>query len=143
MPTPTHIAIHHSASKDGFTYDWEGIRSYHVNHNGWLDIGYNWGVEMVNGQPHAHVGRLFVGKSPAAHARGHNTTAVGVCLIGNYSLAPPPEALLRKAAALVRWLRAIYGIPAAKVLGHRELSGQATECPGKLFDMGKFRALVA
>lgn len=137
---PRGIVIHHSASKDGVAYDWERLRSYHVEHNHWRDIGYHWGIERIGGVMRLHAGRLPT--DTGAHVYGRNSEFFGVCLVGNFSLIPPPQDLLLYAAEFVSWLRSrvIPGSAPVPVYGHRELA--ATECPGKLFDLDKFRAML-
>ena len=44
---PQYIVIHHSLTKDGTVADWEAIRRYHKEINGWSDIGYHYGIERV------------------------------------------------------------------------------------------------
>ena len=63
-----------------------GIQEYHVNANGWNDIGYNF---LVDG-----FGQIFEGRAGGveqnvlgAHARGFNAGSVGIALLGHYQLA--------------------------------------------------------
>ena len=67
-----------------------------------------------------------------------NTDSIGICLVGNFELAPPPEAQWNAAAELCNELAHKY--PSIQsVTGHREYKG-TTLCPGKYFDMQAFRA---
>lgn len=55
----------------------EEIRRWHVEDNGWSDIGYHYVIPRD--------GRLQLGRSfnrAGAHVRGHNASSVGICLIG-------------------------------------------------------------
>jgi len=133
---PERIVIHHSASDDTHTYNWVQLRHYHVEVKGWRDIGYHWGVEKVDRAYRVHMGRLPT--ETGAHVRGKNTTSIGVCLVGNFSRTRPPAELLKYAAKFVSWLSLVEGdLP---VVGHNELA--STECPGKYFDLDRFREMV-
>lgn len=131
-----YIVIHHSLTKDGTTVSWGAIRDYHTKTLGWKDIGYHWGIERA-GRRH----EILVGRMPneaGAHTRGYNHEALGICLVGNFDLYPPPKAALRLLQKLVLWLMGEYNIPVENVVGHRELDSRKT-CPGKLFDLEAFR----
>lgn len=138
MPKWTHVLVHHSASRDNIVFsDAAAFRSHH-RAKGWSDIGYHAVAERFNGEV-----TVIAGRSEAmagAHCPGMNTKALGICLAGNFSMAPPDAELLQAAAEFVAtWLRK-HRIPVENVHGHRD--HRATECPGKLFDMEAFRALV-
>lgn len=71
----TGFAVHYSAGPTSQTP--KAIQNYHMDSNGWWDIGYNFLVDVQ--------GRIFEGRGWAnegAHATGYNTTHFGVCFIG-------------------------------------------------------------
>ena len=77
-----------------------------------------------------------------------NSRGIGVCMIGNFDEAPPPEEQLEETVRLVRWLMRQFRIGIGNVIGHREAGamaglyyelGQYKSCPGKRLDMDAFR----
>lgn len=166
---PTWIVIHHSFSVDGFTRNWDSIRRYHMSYRykgdiislteyekhiaeattdglekPWSQIGYNLGIENVNGTLEVLPGRPI--GAVGAHAHGFNDKSVGICLVGNYDIDAPSEQRLSFLASLCRQIQIEFGIPRDQVIGHRETYGKLTPpepvaktCPGSLFDMDKFR----
>lgn len=133
---PEYIIVHHSLTKDSGTVSWGAIRKYHMG-RGYIDIGYQFGIELVNDQI-----EILAGRMPdqwGAHTLGgYNTKSIGICLIGNFDEAPPPKEQMAKLVELTRYLMRAYGISKVNVLGHREADPSRT-CPGKLFDMDAFR----
>lgn len=86
----------------------------------------------------ARNGGLFTGRHPdevGAHAKGHNSRSIGVCLIGTHRYTPQQWATL--ADCLPRWCDA-YGVERRfaspdrldGVCGHRDLPLVAKACPG-------------
>ena len=65
-----------------------------------------------------------------AHAVGHNATSLGVCVIGgpNDPWTPEQWAALE---AYIHEKKALYGIKDDRILGHRDMPGAATLCPGR------------
>ncbi len=142
--TTTHMVIHHSAGPNSST-NWAAtvlsIWNFHVNTNGWCDIGYNWVIDP-NGV--IYEGRGGGNNVKGAHFCAANSGTVGICLLGNYeSTAPTPEALesLRK---LLAWkacdsqlnplgtsFHPSTGKNLSVISGHRD--GCATQCPGDAF----------
>ena len=71
------IILHCSATREGKDFSVDTIRGWHVNGNGWSDIGYHW-VIRIDGS--IEVGRPL--EKSGAHTKGHNKDSVGVCYIG-------------------------------------------------------------
>jgi len=145
----THIMIHHSLTKDGETVSWAAIEKFHRETNGWSDIGYHAGVEVVTDNPDlaAYQIQALIGRSPLAQASacpqgGMNTRALHVCVIGNFDLVAPSEQVLRALCrrVIVPWMRE-YGIAPSQIVGHRDYNPSKT-CPGKLFDLDLVRRMV-
>jgi hypothetical protein len=103
-----HLAIvHHTAGSNSYTAAQSAaivraIMIYHVQGNGWNDIGYNFLVDKY--------GQIFEGRyggmtKPVigAHAMGFNTGSVGVALIGTYSSAPISAAAKSALISLLAW----------------------------------------
>src|SRR5213083_2249951 len=95
-PSVQFAVVHHTAGTNSYTASQSaaivrGIEVYHVQGNGWNDIGYNFLVDKY--------GQVFEGRYGGvdknvigAHAEGFNTGSVGVALIGNYSSASVAQA---------------------------------------------------
>jgi hypothetical protein len=134
---PKRIILHHSLTKDGQTVNWSAIKKYHTETRGWKDIGYHYGVELVNGQYMVLVGRFMDTKG--AHALGANRDSLGICLIGDFSLVPPPQAQWETAVRLVKSLVYVLMLPKTEVYGHCE-AVLGYQCPGNAFDLDLFRS---
>jgi len=140
---PTWIVIHHSWTKDGSVKDWDAIKRYHIETNGWNDIGYQIGIEKVGDKYEVLPGREI--GEVGAHAKGFNAKSIGICLVGNFDSAPPSDEQLYLLASVCRELQRKYKIFRDQVIGHRETYILLNEpvqksCPGKMFDLDKFRA---
>ncbi|MEL6143381.1 MAG: N-acetylmuramoyl-L-alanine amidase, partial [Bacteroidota bacterium] len=150
----THLVVHHSATSNT-SNDWAGvvrtIWDFHVNGNGWDDIGYNFLVDPL--------GNIYEGRGNnirGAHFCGNNTGTLGHCLLGNFTDQPPESAALASLSQLLAW-RACLGdidplgtsLHAASqanlfnITAHRE--GCSTACPGDSFfpNFPMFRQQVA
>ncbi|GAA4100516.1 MULTISPECIES: N-acetylmuramoyl-L-alanine amidase [Actinomadura] len=114
----TEFIVHYSEGPT--TQTPRQIQDFHMDSNGWADIGYNFLVD-VQGRIYEGRGWLVVG----AHAPDHNTSGIGVCMIGRNGDATPA------AKNAIRWLYDEAGRRAdrsLKKLGHRDV--YATTCPG-------------
>jgi N-acetyl-anhydromuramyl-L-alanine amidase AmpD len=149
---PQYLIVHHSLTKDGIVVDWDAIRKYHREVNGWSDIGYHYGIERVGKGLLLQVGRPEA--EPGAHTKEMhmNSKSLGICVVGNFDLAPPGLEVLRFLAEIVKRKIAEYGIPVQSVLGHREVGamagfdwrkGEYKSCPGKYFPMDTLRAMLS
>jgi len=130
----TEIFIHCSATKPQWmitsTADQkvEEIRRWHVEENGWRDIGYHFVIDrsgdIVEGRPLEQAG---------AHVRGHNAKSIGICLVGGWGGATTDQfeehftELQRE--ALWKLLDDLTPkFPNAKIRGHNEVAAKACPC---------------
>lgn len=117
------LILHHSGTT---TCTPDGVHSAHVG-NGWAGIGYHYLVRkdgtIYRGRPEDTVG---------AHAYGANSHSIGICFEGNYQVEQSmPAAQLAAGQALVADIKRRWGI--TKVIGHKDVTGSTTDCPGKYF----------
>ena len=99
--------VHHTAGRNGYSRAEaaaivKGIQLFHVQGNGWNDIGYNFLVDRFGTVYEGRFGgvdRNVVG----AHAQGFNTGSVGIALLGTYEDVPPSAAAQDAIARLIAW----------------------------------------
>lgn len=139
---PTHLIIHHSLTEDGKTVSWDAIRRYHIDTNGWRNIGYHYGIELINSTYEVLVGRMQ--DEIGAHCKegGMNRCSLGICVVGNFDLAPVPAAQMDKLVQLVRSLRIVFDIPAECVQRHHDYATYKS-CPGTKFQWSEFKGRIA
>jgi len=137
----THVIIHHSLTKDGATVSWDAIRKFHMEQNGWNDIGYHAGIELVGDEYVIMTGRSLSTKGAHCKEENMNSKAIGFCFVGNYDLIAPPITMLVKGASYIKGIMDIFGIIPANVRGHRDYATYKS-CPGRLLDMSIFRDLL-
>ena len=133
----SRIILHHSATKDGPTFSWSAIKRYHVQTNGWADIGYHAGVEFVDDDFFVMLGRDW--DTDGAHTIGQNHLALGLCFVGNFDLWEPDTEMLLEGAKVVRLWRRLYNIPISEIHKHSEYANKS--CPGSLFPFATFLAM--
>jgi hypothetical protein len=153
-PTLKLAVVHHTAGMNTYSRSQaaaivRGIEVYHVNANGWNDIGYNFLVDRF--------GTVYEGREGGidkdvigAHSLGFNTGSFGVALIGNFSVMSPPPEMQAALVNLLAWrldvahvdplstvrdvsrgnLKFKAGTPVTlrAISGHRDTG--PTECPG-------------
>jgi len=129
---PTYLILHHTGAEEA---DARQVKRYHLS-LGWKDVGYHFIIERS--------GRVVAGRpanEPGAHtqAAGMNHKSLGIALIGNLEKHRPAAEQLTAVRALVKRLSAEYAIPPERVLGHREVAGASTLCPGKFFPIAQVR----
>ncbi|MEZ5141334.1 MAG: N-acetylmuramoyl-L-alanine amidase [Acidimicrobiales bacterium] len=146
--------VHHTVSSNAYgTADvpaiLRSIQAYHLDVQGWDDIGYQFLVDRY--------GRLWEGRfggidrpTIGAQAKGFNVDAFGVAGIGDFSAGSAPSVLVSAIADLMAWRLGLVGIAAdgrttitstgnewfadgqvvdlPAIVGHRDT--RPTECPG-------------
>jgi hypothetical protein len=104
---------------------WLEIQRYHMDSNGWLDVGYNFGI--VFDPARSDVAHILEGRGwngVGGHTVGHNTNGLGVCYLRNGQAGDA----IRRAA---RWVYDEAGKREGRSLAmrcHGDLN--ATACPG-------------
>lgn len=138
-----YIVIHHSLTKDGKTVDWDAIRKYHMTDPGhrWVDIGYHYGIENVNGEYKIMIGRPEWAVGAHCKENSMNHKSLGICVVGNYDLGLPPEEAMEQLVILCANLCYKYKIPVANIVPHSKYATYKT-CPGKMFVMEELRRRV-
>lgn len=147
--------VHHTAGSNNYTTVAQAeqqIRNdaaYHINVQGWCDLGYNFVVDKW--------GNIYEGRAKSltepvvgAHAGGFNTGTVGVAMLGTYD-ALPSAATQQAVAQIIGWRLGQYGVDPRgtmsyttgvgvnsrfqnqtvtlpRVIGHRDVG--YTACPG-------------
>ena len=128
-----------------------GIYAYHVQGNGWCDIGYNFLVDRF--------GTIFEGRYGSlsrpvigAHTLAFNRDSVGVSAMGDFTTATAPAAMTSSISKVLGWKLSLYNRdphatakltsgggtgarwPAGTVVSFNVVSGHrdayATDCPG-------------
>jgi hypothetical protein len=164
-PAVRFVVVHHTAGRNDYSRAEapaivRGIQLYHVNGNGWNDIGYNFLVDRFGTIYEGRFGgidRNVIG----AHAQGFNTGSVGIAVLGTFGGTAPSRAAQDAVASLIAWRldlahvdpvssvavvsggsdRFVSGADTALdvVSGHRDTG--RTECPGDLL-YARLRAIA-
>lgn len=146
----THVVVHHGASPDTYTDGAAVVRSYwnyHVNSNGWADIGYNY---LFDKYGNTYQGRQ--NSSPltqdvrGAHAGASNDYSIGVNFLGNADVTLPTTVQLDTLKQFLAWwfdwrsfdpttsanlvLQSGGSAVVPRILGHKDTNIGGTTCPG-------------
>lgn len=135
------IIIHHSATRAGNAARFDeshrargminGLAYHFVIDNGTdgttdgeIEVGSRWEKQMHGGHcRQAHI----------------NEAGIGICLVGNFTVEQPTAAQMESLVLLIRGLQHQFGIPVDHVLGHGEVIGEFSECPGRAFPWDQLR----
>jgi len=134
---PRYIILHSSDTEDGETLSWPAIKRYHVEVNGWSDIGYHYGLERYRNAVVALPGRPWWRQGAHCRAAGRNRDSLGVCVVGRFEDSVDPL-IWRATVDLLTVLCWAFGIRAGHVFGHREFEAAKT-CPGRAWDLDAVR----
>jgi uncharacterized protein with LGFP repeats len=123
--------VHHTVNGNGYGPDQSddllrGIQAFHTRTNGWCDVAYNFFVDRY--------GRVFEGRAGGVdrgpmggHTKGFNQGAVGVALLGDFTVAGVPAAMRAGLRSLLSWKFGLHGIDAGDTTV--EVSGGSTKFP--------------
>jgi hypothetical protein len=150
--------VHHTATDSNYQQAdvpavLRSIQAYHMDTNGWDDIGYNFLVDRF--------GTIWEGRDGGitkavvgAQTEGFNTGSTGVAIIGDFTNAPAPNEAVQSVGALLGWRLPLDSVdpvgkatmtsqgnpkyPSGKqvqfdvVSGHKD--AYPTTCPGMVYD---------
>ncbi|MFT4299633.1 MAG: N-acetylmuramoyl-L-alanine amidase [Aeromicrobium sp.] len=144
--TFTGTIVHHTAGSNSYTAAQsagivKSIQAYHMDGQGWCDIGYNFLIDRY--------GQIFEGRAGGitntpygAHAGNTavNANTTGVSLMGEFTSEVPPDAMKNSLVQLIAWRHSLFNVPAKgsysiggvtiqRIDGHRSV--KATACPGQ------------
>jgi N-acetyl-anhydromuramyl-L-alanine amidase AmpD len=132
-----YLIVHHSATaRDTTTF--EAVKRYHVS-KGWGDIGYHY---FITADGRIQQGRAENVVGAQCQADGMNFKSLGICLTGNFDTETPTVEQLTSLVNLLRTLMTKYSIPKENVIGHGQVHGASTACPGNVLRqwVDKFKA---
>jgi len=134
-----YIIIHHSATDQGNSTD---IHYSHLR-RGWDGAGYHFIIDNAtrgkqDGQ--IEITPRWLKQQDGAHCKAAdmNTKGIGICLIGNFSEQRLSRKQMNSLVHLVNELKYYYKIPSRNIMGHGQVYGAKTECPGKNFPWQAF-----
>lgn len=131
--------IHHTASGNSYSRSqapaiMRGIYYYHTHSLGWSDIGYNFLVDRYGTIYEGRYGGVTKGVI-GAQTLGFNTSSTGISVIGNFTTATPPSAVVSALVRLLAWKLDVHHVnPESKArivcnFGQRYVTGQVVEFP--------------
>lgn len=135
-----YIIIHHSGTEDGSALE---FHRWHLN-KGWdKGVGYHFVIDSAESSKQD--GQLestprWIKQEDGAHCKAGdmNTKGIGICLVGNFDNETISEKQMESLVFLVNKLRRHYKIPLNRIMGHGEVSGANTHCPGRQFPWREF-----
>ena len=123
------IIIHCAATKASMDIGYKEIREWHVDQNGWDDVGYHFIIkrngQYEKGRPEGYSG---------AHAPSHNSRSIGICLVGGMADDGGPEnnftlEQFLTLKDLVNMIMDKYS-DITEILGHCDVQENKPNCPG-------------
>ncbi|MFH1394591.1 MAG: N-acetylmuramoyl-L-alanine amidase [Candidatus Omnitrophota bacterium] len=134
-----YIVIHHSATDKGNS---SRFNNAHLK-RGWNGVGYHFIID--NGTCGKDDGQIemsprWIKQTEGAHCKAGsmNKKAIGICLVGNFSEDDVSVKQMNSLAYLTNQLRNYYNIPTKNIVGHGQVPGAQTECPGTRFPWQDF-----
>lgn len=126
MRNITHIIVHCADTYAGMDIGVDEIRKWHVEGNGWDDVGYHYIIRRN--------GIVEKGRDDnvsGAHARGMNANSLGVCLVGGKGEdgSPVVNFTASQWEALRELCLNLKFMHNANIIGHCDVPGTSKTCP--------------
>lgn len=137
--TVNFLIVHHENGSNSSS-DWaarvRSVQNFHMDTNGWSDIGYNY---LVDPNGVSYEGRGGGENVIGAHNCGKNAQTMGICMLGTYTSVKPTNNAQYTLKRILAWKAKQRGIDVLgtgylvdrtinRVTGHR--ASCATSCPG-------------
>jgi N-acetylmuramoyl-L-alanine amidase len=139
------IIIHHTATDVGNACL---INRCHYDRGFWHGLGYHFLIDngtMGKGDGQIEIAPRWIKQQEGAHCKagGMNEKGIGVALVGNFDQELPTPNQLQSLTYLLKVLTSYYKIPYSNIVGHRDVEGASTDCPGKRFPWQIVRQYLA
>ena len=135
-----YIIIHHSATDVG-----SALKFHYAHQRRGFSRGLGYHFVIDNGSSdkpdgYIEVAPRWIKQQNGAHCKASNMNSkgIGICLVGDFTGEYVSEKQLSSLVYLVNILRNYYHIPLKNIMGHGQVPGANTECPGKRFPWSRF-----
>lgn len=135
------IVVHHTATDVGKALQ---VHRSHEDRGFWNGLGYHFIIDngsLGKGDGQIEVAPRWIKQQNGAHCKagGMNEKGIGIALVGNFNTDLPTRNQMESLTYLLNTLCRQYGIPPDRIVGHRDVEGAATDCPGKRFPWSSVR----
>lgn len=135
------IIIHHSATSVGSAEMFDATHRARGMVNG---LAYDFVIDNGSeGMPDGFIetGSRWVKQIPGGHCRQQeiNERGIGICLVGNFTDGQPSEKQMAALVVLIRGLQHQFHIKDENIIGHGEVVGEFSQCPGGEFPWEELR----
>jgi N-acetylmuramoyl-L-alanine amidase len=140
-----YVIIHHTASDMGKALQ---VDRWHHDRGFWNGIGYHFLIDngtLGKGDGQIEVSPRWIKQMCGAHCKagGMNDKGIGIALVGNFNEEVPTQNQLQSLAYLINTLCRYYRIETDHIMGHRDVEGASTDCPGKRFPWPNLRQCLS
>jgi hypothetical protein len=138
LRTWKYICIHHSATKQGSAAQFDKTHRKRNMENG-LAYHFVIGNGSLTGDGEIEVGDRWKKQLQGGHVKDDaiNNIAIGICLVGNFTVDDPTEKQIESLVWLVCTLIKAYNLHGINIVGHSDV-GQSV-CPGPRFPWQEVR----
>jgi len=144
-PQWKYIIVHHTATDIGNA---SLVHRSHEDRGFWYGLGYHFLIDngtLGKGDGQIEESPRWIKQQNGAHCKagGMNQKGIGIALVGNFNMDLPTAGQMQSLTYLLKMLCQYYKIPACNIMGHRDVDGAATDCPGKRFPWPALRQELA
>jgi len=135
-----YVIVHHSATDVGSALRFDYA---HSSKKLWKGLGYHFVIDngtIGKGDGQIEISPRWLHQEDGAHCKagGMNSKGIGICLVGNFSEDKVSRKQMKSLIFLINEFKGQYRIPDSHILGHGQVKGASTECPGKKFPWKEF-----